>query len=79
MGGGEDFDSSELVFVEFDGVVFELLDEVALLELEVPVFEEDAEGLEGCDVAAATDPAAASEAITKLVRRRRGMGCLVHK
>jgi hypothetical protein len=49
------------------------------LELDVPVFEEDAGVLEGCDVAAATDPAAAREAITKLMRRRRGMGCLVHK
>jgi hypothetical protein len=75
----EDFDCGELVFVEFDGFVFELLDEVVLLELEVPVFDEDVGGLEGCDVAAATDPAAAREAITKLMRRRRGMGCLVHK
>jgi hypothetical protein len=65
--------------VEFDGFVFELLDEVVVLDLDVPVFEEDAWVLEGCDVAAATDPAAAREAITKLMRRRRGMGCLVHK
>ena len=79
MGADEDFDCSELVFVEFDGFVFELLDEVVVLELDVPVFEEDAGVFEGCDVAAATDPAAAREAITKLMRRRRGMGCLVHK
>ncbi len=79
MGADEDFDCGELVFVEFDGFVFELLDEVVVLELDVPVFEEDAGVLEGCDVAAATDPAAAREAITKLMRRRRGMGCLVHK
>ena len=79
MGAEEDFDCGELVFVEFDGFVFELLDDAVGLELEVLVFEEDIGGLEGCDVAAATDPAAAREAITKLMRRRRGMGCLVHK
>ena len=68
-----------LVFAEFDGLVFEPLDDAVGLEAVVLVFEEDAGGLVACEVAAFTDPVATREAITKLIRRRRGMGCSVLK
>jgi hypothetical protein len=82
-GVGEGFDCEELVFVAFDGVVFERIGEVEGLEVDVPVFDEDFEDdagdFEVCGVAAATDATAANEAIKTLINKGRGMGYLLMK